>query len=185
MNIRFSRNLFKFVVVGTRVLLGLIFFTSSMGKLTNAQFIVLSIFPGSLEVVLAPYGLGLWGRFVAWSQLIISLLLLSQRFATLGAIMLVPMLANILVITVSLEFKGTPYLVAFLLLLNLFLLIADYRKLKFFFSTMRANYQNILCAGAIHKLISYGSSASLAAWLVRPLVLKIVLLCMASLRSEF
>lgn len=126
-------KLLKFIVVGIRFLLGFIFLTTSMNKLTNAQFVIISIFPMSLEAIVAPYGLGLWGRFVAWAQLVIGLLLLSQRFGTLGAIMLVPMLANIFFVTVSLEFIGTPYLVAFLLMLNLILLAAEYSKLKFIF----------------------------------------------------
>lgn len=102
-----------------------------MNKLTDAQFVILSIFPMSLEAIVAPYGLGLWGRFVAWAQLVIGLLLLSQRFATLGGVMLVPMLVNILFVTISLGFVGTPYLVAFLLAMNLTLLAAEYGKFKF------------------------------------------------------
>jgi hypothetical protein len=86
-----------------------------------------------LEDVLAPHGLGLWARFLAWSQVAIGLLLLSQRFATLGAIMLLPMIANILVVTISMQFGGTEYINGFLLLLTLFLLAADYHKIKFLF----------------------------------------------------
>ncbi len=52
-------NLFKFAVVGTRLFLGLIFFTSGMGKLTGGDFPGL-IGPVHLEQSLAPYGLGLW-----------------------------------------------------------------------------------------------------------------------------
>ncbi|HEX9983370.1 MAG TPA: DoxX family protein [Thermoanaerobaculia bacterium] len=115
-------------VIGVRVLLGAIFFTSGMGKLTHGDFVGL-IGPVWLEERLAQYGLGLWAQFVAWSQVTIGLLLLSQRFATLGAVMLVPMLVNILVVTISLQWRGTPYVNAVLLLLNLFLLATDWRKL--------------------------------------------------------
>ena len=125
-------SLFKFAVVGTRLFLGLIFFTSGMGKLMGGDYPGL-IGPVRLEEWLAPYNLGLWVRFVAWSQISVGLLLLSQRFATLGAIMLLPMIANILIVTISLEWQGTPYINAFLLGLNLFLLAADYHKSKFLF----------------------------------------------------
>lgn len=121
-------RLFTLAVAGTRVFLGLIFFTSGMAKLTNGDFFGL-IGPVWLEERVAPYGLGLWARFVAWSQAGVGLLLLSQRFATLGAVMLVPMLANILVITISLQWRGTPYVNAVLLAMNLFLLYADRRRL--------------------------------------------------------
>ncbi len=43
------------------------------------------------------------------------------------------MIANILIVTVSLQWQGTPYINAFLLGLNLFLLAADYHKIKFLF----------------------------------------------------
>lgn len=122
----------KLAVPGTRIFLGLIFFTSGMGKLTRGDYPGL-IGPVWLEELLAPHGLGLWARFLAWSQVTIGLLLLSQRFATLGAIMLLPMIANILVITISMQFGGTEYINGFLLLLNLFLLAADYHKIKFLF----------------------------------------------------
>jgi uncharacterized membrane protein YphA (DoxX/SURF4 family) len=125
-------GLFKFAVVGTRLFLGLVFFTSGMGKLTNGDYPGI-IGPVHLEEWLAPYGLGVWVKFVAWSQVGVGLLLLSQRFATVGAIMLLPMIANILIVTVSLQWQGTPYVNAFLLTLNLFLLAADYHKLKFLF----------------------------------------------------
>lgn len=129
----YKRALLRFAVVGVRVFLGLLFFTSGMSKLTDNHFFAFTFFPQSLEAILAPYGLGLLGRFVAWSEVFVGLLLLSQRFAALGAIMLVPLLTNILVITISLRWNGTPYAVAFMLALDLFLLAADYHKLKFLF----------------------------------------------------
>lgn len=115
-------------VLGTRLFLGGIFFTSGMGKLTHGDFPGL-IGPVWLEERLAQYGLAMWAQFVGWSQVTIGLLLLSQRFATLGALMLVPMLVNILLITISLQWRGTPYVNGFLLLLNLFLLFADRHRL--------------------------------------------------------
>jgi hypothetical protein len=104
-----------------------------MGKVTYGDYFPLTMFPMSLERLLAPHGLSLLGHFIAWSQVVIGLLLLSQRFATIGAIMCVPLISNILIVTISMGFKGTPYLNAFLLGLNLFLLAADYHKLKFLF----------------------------------------------------
>lgn len=120
----------RFILVGTRLFLGLIFFTSGMGKLTHGNFPGI-IGPVWLEERLAEYGLSLFARFVAYSQVLVGLLLLSQRFATLGAVMLFPMLMSIFVVTVSLQWRGTPYVNAFFLFLNAGLLIADFHKLKF------------------------------------------------------
>lgn len=119
----------QLIVIATRLFLGAIFFTSGMGKLTHGDFPGL-IGPVWLADRLAQYGLAPWAQFVAWSQVVIGLLLLSQRFATLGAVMLVPMITNILVITISLGWRGTPYVNAVLLLMNLFLLAADWKKLR-------------------------------------------------------
>jgi uncharacterized membrane protein YphA (DoxX/SURF4 family) len=117
------------MVIGTRLFLGAIFFTSGMGKLTHGDFPGL-IGPVWLAERLEQFGLAPWAQFVGWSQVVIGLLLLSQRFATLGAVMLVPMITNILVITISLGWRGTPYVNAVLLLMNLFLLAADWKKLR-------------------------------------------------------
>jgi uncharacterized membrane protein YphA (DoxX/SURF4 family) len=118
----------RFLVIATRIFLGLIFFSSGLAKLTHGLTPGL-IGPVWLEERLAQYGLGLWAQFVACSQVLIGALLLSRRFATLGAVMLVPMLANILVVTISLQWRGTPYVNAVLLAMNLFLLWADRARL--------------------------------------------------------
>jgi uncharacterized membrane protein YphA (DoxX/SURF4 family) len=119
----------KFLVIATRVFLGIIFFSSGLAKLTHGLTPGV-IGPVWLEERLAQYGLSMWAQFVAWSQVLIGALLLSQRFATLGAVMLVPMLTNILVVTISLQWRGTPYVNAVLLAMNLFLLWADRERLK-------------------------------------------------------
>lgn len=136
-------TLFNLSVVGTRILLGFIFFTAGMGKLTHGHYFPLTMFPMSLAKILAPHGLALWGEFVSWSQVVIGFLLMSQRFATLGAIMSLPLILNIFMITVSLNFMGTPYLNAFLICLNLFLLAADYHKLKFLFMDDVSEYRAV------------------------------------------
>jgi uncharacterized membrane protein YphA (DoxX/SURF4 family) len=150
------RNL---IVVGTRIFLGLIFFTSGMGKLTHGGFVGL-IGPVWLEEKMAQYGLGMWAVFVAWSQVTIGLLLLSQRFAVIGSIMLVPMIANIFVITVSMKWPGTPYVNAVFLAMNALLLWSERHRLKLLFIddpeavrriavTRRNPRLDLLCAGGI------------------------------------
>ncbi|HET9236766.1 MAG TPA: hypothetical protein VFO10_05925 [Oligoflexus sp.] len=116
-----------------RFFLGFIFVSSGFGKIAYmaGKKVFSFIGPVTLEAMLAPHGLALFGRFIACSQIIIGLCLLSSRLATLGAIMLVPMLLSIGVVTVSMDFKNTPFIVAFLLVLNILLLIKDWHKLKF------------------------------------------------------
>ncbi|MCB0551350.1 MAG: DoxX family membrane protein [Phaeodactylibacter sp.] len=124
----FNSRFWHFAVVSTRIFLGLLFFTGGMSKLMP--------FPGVMGPTwlierLAEYELELYGYFIAYSQVTIGLLLLSQRFATLGAVMLFPLLLNMFVITVSMHWRGTPYVIAVFILMNIFLLIADYHRLKY------------------------------------------------------
>lgn len=115
--------------------LGLIFTMAGIEKLTGLPDI---IGPHYLIEELAKHDLGLYGSFIAYAQLFVGFLLLTNRFRTLGAIMLLPILGNILVITISLNWQGTPYIVACLILLNLIILLLDYHKLKFILSETEA-----------------------------------------------
>ena len=120
------------VIACLRIFLGILFLSAGLGKLIPG-------FPGLmgppwLEEALAKYDLALFARFIAYSQILIGWLLLSRRFATLGAIMLLPMLLNILVVTISQNWRGTPYVVSVFLLMNLWLLAADFHRLKFLIS---------------------------------------------------
>lgn len=113
-------------VHGVRAFLGVIFFSAGISKLIPGFPSIIG--PVWLVDRLEPYGLALFGQFIALSEAAVGLLLLSRRLAILGAIMLVPMLTSILVVTISLQWRGTPYVNAFLLLLNLALLAYDYPR---------------------------------------------------------
>ncbi|MCU0352248.1 MAG: hypothetical protein MUD08_00695 [Cytophagales bacterium] len=132
----------KFAAGSIRFWLGLILMTSGLCKLTDGNFPQL-IGPPFLEKELAAHGLGLYARFVAFSQVGVGFLLLSKRFATLGAVMSFPILLNILVVVISLQWRGTPYVVAFLLACNAFLFYHDFHKLKFIFTDEAAPLQTL------------------------------------------
>jgi hypothetical protein len=123
----FFRRLAPLAAALASLLLGLVFFSSGMAKLYAGHRFPGFIGPVWLEDVLAEHGLGLLGRFIAWAQALTGWLLLTQRFRALGAVMLMPMLLGILLVTVSLHWRGTPYVVAVLLAADLFLLWADRR----------------------------------------------------------
>lgn len=115
----------SFFYSSSAVFLGLIFFSSGMGKLFAGHRFPGLIGPVWLADELAKYGLAFFAQFIAVAQVVVGLLVLTPRYRTLGAVMLVPMLVNILVVTISLQWRGTPYVVSFLLLLNLGLLLHD------------------------------------------------------------
>lgn len=127
--LKFLRN--KNLVILTRVFLGFILFGAGMSKLYFDHAFPGIIGPVWLEDELTQYGLGFFARFVAFSQVIAGGLLLTQRFATLGAILSFPMLLCILMVTTSLEWQGTPSVNAVFIAMNIYLLIYDYHKLKF------------------------------------------------------
>lgn len=113
-----------------RLFLAYTFFSAGICKLTHGNFGQI-IGPPWLEERLAEYGLGLFAQVVAVSQVTIGLLLFSQRFSLLGAIMLVPMNVAILAVTVSQQWAGTPSLNMVFFTLNLLLLALEHKKFRF------------------------------------------------------
>ncbi len=117
---RFANSrLLRWSVICAQLFLGMIIFTGGMSKLMPFWGVMGPVW---LEDQLSPHGLGFFARFVAWSETVIGLLLLTRRFSVLGAIMLVPLLVNMLMVTISLQWQGTPTVLGFFLLLNVLLL---------------------------------------------------------------
>ncbi|MFP4090928.1 MAG: hypothetical protein ACLFUB_10605 [Cyclobacteriaceae bacterium] len=123
------KRMLRFAYVASVILLGFTFFTSGMGKLFAGHQFPGFIGPVWLAERLKEYHLGLYAHFIGYAQVSIGFMLLTYRFRTLAAIMLVPMLANILMVTISLEWQGTPYIVGMLLAMNLYLLWYDRHQL--------------------------------------------------------
>lgn len=119
----------NFLINGISVFLGIIFFTSGMAKVYFGHEFPGLIGPVWLEDELAKYDLGMYARFIAFSQITIGFILLTLRYRTLGAIMMLPMVLNILLVTISMNWAGTPYVLSFFLLLNMIVLAADAKKL--------------------------------------------------------
>ena len=76
------------------------------------------------------YQSGLYWQFIGWVQLGAGLLLLTQRYALLGALVYLSIIANIFVITVSFDFGGTPVITGLMLLAGLLLLGWDWNRLR-------------------------------------------------------
>lgn len=73
---------------------------------------------------------GLYWQFIGVSQLIAGLLLMTQRYAKLGALINLPIIVNIFIITISYSFKGTPIITGLMVLANLLLILWDWDSLK-------------------------------------------------------
>jgi hypothetical protein len=76
------------------------------------------------------YQTGLYWQFIGWAQLLAGFLLMTQRYAKLGALVNFPILLNVFVITISMEFGGTPLITGLMLLANAMLLIWHWGELK-------------------------------------------------------
>ena len=123
------KRLLKSLVKPTSIFLGITFFGAGMAKLYFEHKYFGWIGPVWLEERLEPHGLGLYARFIAVSQVIIGYMMLTLRFRTLGAIMMVPLVLNILMVTISQEWRGTPFVLAVLLMMVIYLLLMDIYRL--------------------------------------------------------
>jgi hypothetical protein len=121
-------------VIYLRYLIGGSFVFASIIKIKGGRFTTLS---GENEPIGSAwhmfetlYQSGLWWKFLGTGQLIAGFLLMTQRFAKLGALMFFPIVANVFVITISYDFRGTPYITGLLVLANIFLILWDWDELK-------------------------------------------------------
>lgn len=114
-----------------RYLIGGAFVFPSIVKIAGERFTTL---PTDTEVGFffeAMYQSGGYWQFLGWSQLIAAFLLMTQRFATLGAMLFFGIILNINIITISVNFgSGTPVITSLLLLAATYLLVWDFPKLR-------------------------------------------------------
>lgn len=120
----------QWLMVLTRILLALGFVPSGLKKLMGERFTLLGP-EGPIGYFFdALYQSGFYYRFIGLAQVLAALLLLSPRTATLGAVIYFPIILNIFVITVSLQFHGTPIITGLMLLGSIYLLCWDYPRLR-------------------------------------------------------
>ena len=70
---------------------------------------------------------GLYWKFIGWSQIVCGALLMTQRFASLGALIYFGLILNIFIITISYNFAGTPVITGLMLMAATYLLLWDIR----------------------------------------------------------
>lgn len=121
-------------VIYTRYLIGAAFVFASLIKLKGGRFTTLS---GENEPVNSAWHLfetlyqsGLYWKFIGFGQLAAGLLLMTQRYSKLGALMFLPIVSSVFVITISYDFRGTPFITGLMLLANIMLVLWDWDELK-------------------------------------------------------
>lgn len=144
---QFKKNIYlQLLVIYTRFLIGGTFVFASIIKIKGKRFTGNS---GEFEPIHSAwhffetlYQSGLYWQFLGVSQFLAGALLMSQRYSLLGAILFLPIITNIFVITLSYYFALTPVITGSLLLTNLFLLIWDWDRVKVLFD-FPANNQSV------------------------------------------
>ena len=114
----------------TRILLFIGFLPSGLKKLLGERFTLLGIDNPIGFFFEALYQTGFYWRFLGFMQLLAGLMLLIPRTTFFGALIYFPIILNIFIIVTSMQFRGTPYIVALMLIANLYLILWDYKKLK-------------------------------------------------------
>lgn len=114
----------------TRCLLALAFIPPSIPKIMHTPFTIL---PDSNPVghyFNALMDTGFYYEFIGWSQIIAAILLLIPRTSHIGAMMFLPIIANIAVLTCSVGFQGTWLLTIFMCLASVYLVAWEFDRLK-------------------------------------------------------
>ncbi len=114
----------------TRCLLAVAFIPPSYKKIIHEPFTSL---PDSNPVghyFNALLATGFYYEFIGWSQMIAAILLLIPRFSHLGALLFLPIVANIAVLTTSVGFQGTWIITILMTLAATWLVAWEYDRLK-------------------------------------------------------
>jgi uncharacterized membrane protein YphA (DoxX/SURF4 family) len=122
--------LLRYFATVNRILLAIGFVPTGLVKIRGERFTAMDLEHPIGFFFEAMYRTGAYWQFIGWAQAIGGVLLLIPATSTLGAVIFFPLILNIFIITVSLEFTGTPFVTGGMLLANLFLLCWDWHRLK-------------------------------------------------------
>lgn len=121
-------------IIYTRYLIGGAFVFASLIKIKGIRFTTKSGADHAINTAWhffeTMHQSGLYWQFIGVTQLFAGLLLMTQRYAKLGALVNLPIIINIFVITISYDFGGTPVITGLMLLANFLLILWDWDSLK-------------------------------------------------------
>ncbi|NIF04241.1 DoxX family membrane protein [Chryseobacterium sp. Tr-659] len=118
----------QWIIIHLRYVVGFAFFPSGLVKLMGERFTRISTDDPIGYFFEALYQSGFYWNFLGLAQLIAGILLMTQRFATLGALMFLAILSNIWIITISLSFTGTWIITSLMMIAVLLLVVWDNHK---------------------------------------------------------
>ncbi len=159
-----TRNrVLQIFTAATRILLFVGFTPPSIKKILNQPFTIL---PDSNPVghyFNALYQTGFYYQFIGWAQLTAAILLLFPRTAHLGALLFLPIIVNIAVLTTSVGFAGTWVVTILMSLAAAYLVAWDYDRLKPILFYGRETKANIFKLELVYLPILFAAGGALVA----------------------
>ena len=122
-----------FFAIFNRVALAAGFFPSGMVKVLGQRFTDLAVNHPLGHYLDALFRTGYYYTFIGVLQVTAAVLLLIPRTALIGAIIYLPIILNIFVLSLSVRFQGSLLTAPLMILANLYLLCWDYHKLRLIF----------------------------------------------------
>ncbi len=129
-----ARPFFYRFALLTRILMAAAFIPTGLVKLRGERFTLISPEHPIGAFFEAMYQTGMYWRFLGASQVVAGLLLLWPAGAHLGAACSLAIAVNIVAVTVSLGFGGTPIIAGLMLLAVVYLCVWDYHRFRPMFS---------------------------------------------------
>lgn len=130
-----SLKYFQIFTIFVRYLLGAAFVWASVLKIKGIRFEPQSgenTPINSLSHLLeSMYRSGFYWYFIGWGQFIAGLLIMSQIFSTLGAVVYFPIILSIFILTTAFQSSVFFTMTSLMLLANIYLLLWDWNRLKF------------------------------------------------------
>lgn len=139
----------------SRILLAVAFIPTGSVKLMGERFTSLGVNTSVGAFFEAMYQTGAYWRFLGLSQVVAGLLLLIPATAFYGAVLFLPILVNVVIITIAIEFKGTPMITIPMLFANLWLLAWDWPR-----------WRAVLITGASRPVVRGWSRLERAGWML-------------------
>ncbi len=165
-----ERWYFQLFTVFTRCILAIGFIPPSIPKILHKPFTVLPTTNPVGAYFNALYNTGFYYEFIGWSQIIAAVLLIYPRTAHIGALMFLPIIVNIAVLTTSVGFVGTWFITILMSFAALWLTAWEYDRFKpLIFRTRSQRTRSLPLQWVLIPLAFAAGGALMAAawWMIR------------------
>jgi hypothetical protein len=129
-----NKTFSQIFIIYLRYLIGFSFVFASIVKIQGLRFTAESGAENPINSAFhffeTLYQSGIYWKFLGIGQLLAGFLLMTQRYAKLGALLFLPIITNVFFITISYDFNYTYVITSLMLFANLFLILWDWNTFK-------------------------------------------------------